>query len=204
VRAGIEYLFVSNSDNLGATLDVDLLAYFAESGKAFLMEARHARARPAAAVAGCSALQVAWAPRSFAAGHLRLRARTSLGVPGLSSQGGGGGNAVWSVPSRQGCHISSTTHALRSRSARPRTRRAGTWRGARRTGASSCASPRCAPTTTSPSLRTCTCTSSSTPTTCGCSCPSCRRAPRARALLSCRSSLHDRATGVAGCALMIV
>ena len=40
VKAGIEYLFVSNSDNLGATLDVDLLAYFAESGKAFLMEAR--------------------------------------------------------------------------------------------------------------------------------------------------------------------
>lgn len=40
VKAGIEYLFVSNSDNLGATLDVDLLAYFADSGKAFLMEAR--------------------------------------------------------------------------------------------------------------------------------------------------------------------
>ncbi len=82
VRAGIEYLFVSNSDNLGATLDVDLLAYFAESGKAFLMEARHARARAAAAAAGRSASQVAWAPRSFAAGHLRLRVRTSLGVPG--------------------------------------------------------------------------------------------------------------------------
>ena len=40
VAAGIEYLFVSNSDNLGATLDVDLLAYFVDSGKAFLMEAR--------------------------------------------------------------------------------------------------------------------------------------------------------------------
>ena len=40
VKAGIEYLFVSNSDNLGATLDLDLLAYFADSGKAFLMEAR--------------------------------------------------------------------------------------------------------------------------------------------------------------------
>ena len=35
---GIEYLFVSNSDNLGATLDTTLLHYFATSGKAFLME----------------------------------------------------------------------------------------------------------------------------------------------------------------------
>lgn len=35
---GFRYLFVSNSDNLGATLDCDLLAYFAESGQAFLME----------------------------------------------------------------------------------------------------------------------------------------------------------------------
>ena len=35
---GIKYLFVSNSDNLGATLDVDLLAYFANTDKAFLME----------------------------------------------------------------------------------------------------------------------------------------------------------------------
>lgn len=36
--AGVEYLFVSNSDNLGATLDVDLLKYFAASGKSFVME----------------------------------------------------------------------------------------------------------------------------------------------------------------------
>ena len=35
---GIKYLFVSNSDNLGATLDLDLLKYFAESGKGFMME----------------------------------------------------------------------------------------------------------------------------------------------------------------------
>lgn len=37
-KAGITYVFVSNSDNLGATLDLDLLAYFAQSGDAFLME----------------------------------------------------------------------------------------------------------------------------------------------------------------------
>ena len=37
---GITYLFVSNSDNLGATLDLDLLAYFASSGQGFLMEVR--------------------------------------------------------------------------------------------------------------------------------------------------------------------
>ena len=36
--AGVEYLFVSNSDNLGATLDVDLLAHFASSKAPFLME----------------------------------------------------------------------------------------------------------------------------------------------------------------------
>lgn len=35
---GVEYLFVSNSDNLGATADACLLGYFAQSGLAFLME----------------------------------------------------------------------------------------------------------------------------------------------------------------------
>jgi len=35
---GAQYLFVSNSDNLGADLDLSLLAYFAGSGKDFLME----------------------------------------------------------------------------------------------------------------------------------------------------------------------
>lgn len=35
---GVKYLFVSNSDNLGASLDLDLLAYFAQSNRPFLME----------------------------------------------------------------------------------------------------------------------------------------------------------------------
>lgn len=35
---GVKYLFVSNSDNLGASLDLDLLAWFAASGQSFLME----------------------------------------------------------------------------------------------------------------------------------------------------------------------
>lgn len=35
---GIRYVFVSNSDNLGATLDVALLTWFAESGAPFMME----------------------------------------------------------------------------------------------------------------------------------------------------------------------
>ncbi|HWI58521.1 MAG TPA: UTP--glucose-1-phosphate uridylyltransferase, partial [Bacillota bacterium] len=35
---GVKYLFVSNSDNLGASLDPGLLQYFASSGKPFLME----------------------------------------------------------------------------------------------------------------------------------------------------------------------
>ena len=38
IKSGIKYLFVSNSDNLGATLDLDLLAYFASSKKAFVCE----------------------------------------------------------------------------------------------------------------------------------------------------------------------
>ncbi len=37
--AGIEYIFVSNADNLGATLDSALLYHFAESGLDFMMEA---------------------------------------------------------------------------------------------------------------------------------------------------------------------
>jgi UDP-N-acetylglucosamine pyrophosphorylase len=40
IAEGIQYLFVSNSDNLGATLDLQLLSYFAKSGKAFVMEVR--------------------------------------------------------------------------------------------------------------------------------------------------------------------
>ena len=43
-KAGVKYLFVSNSDNLGATLDVSLLSYFAQSDKAFIMEVRHSAA----------------------------------------------------------------------------------------------------------------------------------------------------------------
>eukprot|EP00285_Hemiselmis_virescens_P009799 CAMPEP_0173392112 /NCGR_PEP_ID=MMETSP1356-20130122/18764_1 /TAXON_ID=77927 ORGANISM="Hemiselmis virescens, Strain PCC157" /NCGR_SAMPLE_ID=MMETSP1356 /ASSEMBLY_ACC=CAM_ASM_000847 /LENGTH=541 /DNA_ID=CAMNT_0014349833 /DNA_START=21 /DNA_END=1646 /DNA_ORIENTATION=- len=36
--SGVKYMFVSNSDNLGATLDLNLLSFFAESGKSFVME----------------------------------------------------------------------------------------------------------------------------------------------------------------------
>jgi UDP-N-acetylglucosamine pyrophosphorylase len=35
---GIRFLFVSNSDNLGASMDLDLLGYMAQAGHAFLME----------------------------------------------------------------------------------------------------------------------------------------------------------------------
>ncbi len=35
---GVKYAFISNSDNLGAVMDVDLLRYFASSGAPFLME----------------------------------------------------------------------------------------------------------------------------------------------------------------------
>ena len=38
LNEGKKYLFVSNSDNLGATLDLRLLAFFAHSGAPFLME----------------------------------------------------------------------------------------------------------------------------------------------------------------------
>jgi UDP-N-acetylglucosamine pyrophosphorylase len=38
LRDGVSYLFVSNSDNLGATLDLPLLTHFARSNRPFLME----------------------------------------------------------------------------------------------------------------------------------------------------------------------
>jgi UDP-N-acetylglucosamine pyrophosphorylase len=38
LAAGVKYLFVSNADNLGASLDPHLLAYFASSSQPFLME----------------------------------------------------------------------------------------------------------------------------------------------------------------------
>jgi UTP--glucose-1-phosphate uridylyltransferase len=38
LRRGVEYAFISNSDNLGAVLDLPILGYFASSGMPFLME----------------------------------------------------------------------------------------------------------------------------------------------------------------------
>jgi len=38
VAGGFKYMFVSNSDNLGATMDLKLLAHFARSGAPFMME----------------------------------------------------------------------------------------------------------------------------------------------------------------------
>lgn len=38
LKSGIRYLFVSNSDNLGATVDAGVLAHFARSGLSFMME----------------------------------------------------------------------------------------------------------------------------------------------------------------------
>lgn len=38
LEAGVKYMFVSNSDNLGATLDLDLLSYFAEKDYSFMIE----------------------------------------------------------------------------------------------------------------------------------------------------------------------
>ena len=54
---GIRYLFVSNSDNLGATVDLDLLGYFARSGMSFMMEV--ARRTPADRKGGHLARRVA-------------------------------------------------------------------------------------------------------------------------------------------------
>jgi len=38
LEKGFKYMFVSNSDNLGATMDLKLLTWFAQSGKPFAME----------------------------------------------------------------------------------------------------------------------------------------------------------------------
>ncbi len=39
LKQGVKYAFISNSDNLGASLDLALLTYFARSGQGFMMEA---------------------------------------------------------------------------------------------------------------------------------------------------------------------
>ncbi len=41
LEGGYEYAFVSNSDNLGAVLDTEILGYFAEERLPFLMEVAH-------------------------------------------------------------------------------------------------------------------------------------------------------------------
>jgi UTP--glucose-1-phosphate uridylyltransferase len=41
LAASYEYVFISNADNLGATLDLDILGYFAAEGLPFLMEVAH-------------------------------------------------------------------------------------------------------------------------------------------------------------------
>jgi UTP--glucose-1-phosphate uridylyltransferase len=41
LEAGYEFAFISNADNLGATLDVDVLGYFAVNEMPFLMEVAH-------------------------------------------------------------------------------------------------------------------------------------------------------------------
>jgi UDP-N-acetylglucosamine pyrophosphorylase len=38
LNEGVKFMFVSNADNLGASLDLQLLGWFADSGKPFLME----------------------------------------------------------------------------------------------------------------------------------------------------------------------
>ena len=38
IQRGIQYAFIANSDNLGATMDAGLLGYFAENGFPFMME----------------------------------------------------------------------------------------------------------------------------------------------------------------------
>jgi len=38
LKKGYKYMFVSNSDNLGATMDLKILSYFANSGAPFMME----------------------------------------------------------------------------------------------------------------------------------------------------------------------
>ena len=38
LEKGFKYMFVSNSDNLGATMDLKLLTWFVDSGAPFAME----------------------------------------------------------------------------------------------------------------------------------------------------------------------
>merc|ERR1719325_337696 len=38
LKKGLKYMFVSNSDNLGATMDLKILTHFVKSGAPFMME----------------------------------------------------------------------------------------------------------------------------------------------------------------------
>ena len=55
---GIEYIFISNVDNLGATVDTAILQHFASHGVEFLMEVR---ARVSDCVFDCLCFSV-WTP----------------------------------------------------------------------------------------------------------------------------------------------
>lgn len=58
LAAGYEYAFISNSDNLGATVDLEILGYFAEQRLPFLMEVT--RRRPSDRKGG----HLAWHPQA--------------------------------------------------------------------------------------------------------------------------------------------
>lgn len=71
---GITYLFVSNSDNLGATLDTDLLAYFAHADRGFLMEVRQQKeGRWGSCLGGSGWLGCAWWVGGWWVGGAALR-----------------------------------------------------------------------------------------------------------------------------------
>jgi hypothetical protein len=93
---GIKYLFVSNSDNLGATLDLQLLQHFASCEAAFMMEVceRTAADKKGGHLArrkvdgGC--LLGGWRGRALWKQQLRLRRAVARGLYAwrLSTRGG--------------------------------------------------------------------------------------------------------------------
>lgn len=80
LAAGFKYMFVSNSDNLGASLDMKLLTYFAQKDAPFLMECCERTVnvpkRQEGRSLGITVFgQTAYSPRI---GHVRGRGRRQL------------------------------------------------------------------------------------------------------------------------------
>ena len=111
---GIRYVFVSNSDNLGATLDLALLTWFAQSGAPFLMEVT-ARTRPTAKAATSPARRSRKTAISSSSANPR-NAPMKTWTPSRTSTGTATSTRTISGCASTACATRSTPPTARSRS----------------------------------------------------------------------------------------